>query len=64
MRFVFALSLSLSLVGCATTGGPFVTNVKSSGPGKLTVEKCTLSQNVWTGSMSLEQCQQTEVVVP
>lgn len=57
---VFALAL---VSGCASTGGPFVTNISNAGAGKLTVEKCKLRQNLWTGDMDLRDCQQQEVAL-
>lgn len=40
--------LPLSLVtGCASTAGPFVTNVSSAGPGLLRVEKCEVAFSPW-----------------
>lgn len=67
MRILFGLVLVIGvpgfLAGCATTGGPFVTNVSSGGPGKLVVEKCKLSQNLWTGGMELEECQNHEIAI-
>jgi hypothetical protein len=33
--------------GCASTAGPFVTNVSSAGPGMLSVEKCEVTFSPW-----------------
>jgi hypothetical protein len=47
--------LSAALSGCSTAG-PFVTNISSDGANGLTVEKCMIHLNGWTGALENSNC--------
>ena len=56
---VFA-AICLGLNGCGTvTGGPFVTNLSSDGLGNLSIEKCTIQVNEWSGGVNNGDCHTT-----
>jgi len=46
---LFFLISILLLSGCATTAGPFVTNISSDGKGNLIIEKSNVEYNPWMG---------------
>jgi hypothetical protein len=47
--------------GCSTTVGRFVTNVSSGSPGTLSVERCELQREIWTGSLNVTDCETSPV---
>jgi len=46
---------ALVSVGCTTPVARVVTNV-SGGPGEVTVEKCSIERNIWTGQYEEREC--------
>ena len=44
--------LTITLTGCTTTAGPFVTNISSDGKGNIMVEKNTVTVNGFTGTVN------------
>lgn len=52
---VLLIALSTLVFGCSTAG-PFVTNVSSSGPNKLLIEKCQVELNAFIGYVTNKNC--------
>lgn len=59
--FLIAASIAVSNAGCAVTIGRFVTNVSSGSPGTLSVERCELQREVWTGTFHVTDCETSPV---
>lgn len=59
--FVILTLLAISATGCSTTVGRFVTNVSSGTPGTLSVERCELQREIWTGTFHVTDCETTPV---
>lgn len=65
MMLIVVTGMMAICCGCATTAGPFVTNVVSDGQGNVVVEKATLELNTFDGSMTMTNKTKTTVnVVP
>lgn len=47
----------LALAGCASTSGPFVTNISNNGKGELIVEKCMSKYDPWLSAVHTSDCQ-------
>lgn len=62
MKSIIVL-LCLVVLGCVSTGGPFVTSVSSAGDSKLSIEKCTFKFNSFSGSVSAGECHTEQIVV-
>lgn len=60
MKYILVFSLGVMLSGC--TVGRYVTNVSSSGPGKLAIEKCTTK--AYGNFYWNEECSETTVTLP
>ena len=60
MKYIALLSLSMILSGC--TVGRYITNVSSSGPGKLAIEKCTTK--AYGNFYWNEECSETTLTLP
>jgi hypothetical protein len=60
MKYILVFSLGVMLSGC--TVGRYVTNVSSSGPGKLVIEKCTTK--AYGNFYWNEECSETTVTLP
>jgi len=58
-----ATAIALLLAGCVSTAGPFVTNISSDGHGGLVVEKCMVSFNEFTSTVSNGDCTSTTIVL-
>jgi len=50
-------------VGCATTAGPFVTNISSDGAAGLIIEKCMTKYGPWMATVSNASCTSTRIKV-
>lgn len=61
-KILFLTLLSLTLSAC-TNAGPFVTNISSDGNKGLIVEKCQLHMNALMGTVSNENCTNTQIKV-
>lgn len=61
-KILFLALLSLTLSAC-TNAGPFVTNISSDGNKGLIVEKCQLHMNAFMGTVSNENCTNTQIKV-
>jgi hypothetical protein len=53
--------LSLCAGGCAVTMGRFVTNISSGAPGTISVERCELQRDTWTGQFQVTDCETSPV---
>lgn len=60
MKYVLLFALGLGLSGC--TVGRYITNVSSSGPGKLAIEKCTTK--TYGNFYWNEECSETTLTLP
>lgn len=60
MNKVFILFTLLLLSAC-TTAGPFVTNISQNKDGTLTLEKCQVEHNAFTGAIATINCTHTKV---
>ena len=60
MKYILVFSIGVMLSGC--TVGRYVTNVSSSGPGKLAIEKCTTK--AYGNFYWNEECSETTVTLP
>jgi hypothetical protein len=47
-----ATAVAVTLTGCTTEAGPFVTNVSSDGKGDILMEKNTVVVNSFTGTVT------------
>jgi len=64
MRNKFLLIvLALVTTGCASTAGPFVTNISSDGRGGVTVEKCMLRYDRMLAVVENSNCASTSVTL-
>ena len=61
MKALLIVMAATLLVGCSTTVGRFVTNVSSGAPGTLSVERCELQREVWTGAFHVTDCETSPV---
>lgn len=60
---IISLVLTCALgLGC-TTAGPFVTSISNAGDGRIVVEKCMAKFNMWTGTLSNDDCNSTMIRV-
>lgn len=62
MKKIFAFAALLLAAGC-TNAGPFVTNISSDGDRGLIIEKCQLHMNAFMGTVSNENCTNTQIKV-
>lgn len=60
IRCFGGLLLVVSL-GCASTAGPFVTNISSDGNNGLTIEKCMAKFDPWMSTVSNTECTNTSL---
>ncbi len=60
MKYIVLLSVGMILSGC--TVGRYITNVTSSGPGKLAIEKCTTK--AYGNFYWNEECSETTLTLP
>lgn len=61
-KFVLLAILLLTVSAC-TNAGPFVTAISSDGNNGLIVEKCQLHMNAFMGTVSNENCTNTQIKV-
>jgi hypothetical protein len=61
-KLILLFAITSTLQGCYTYGGPYVTKVEGD-PKGLSVEKCRIKFNPWTGQFAQDQCV-TETVKP
>ena len=59
-KLIAAALLALGLSAC-TNAGPFVTSISSDGNNGLTVQKCPLHMNPVMGTVSNENCTNTQI---
>lgn len=55
LKYAILVQIAL-LAGCASTAGPFVTNVSMDKKGNLQIEKCMVSLNRWINTIDNEDC--------
>jgi type IV secretion system protein VirB7 len=53
---------AMTLAGCTTSAGPFVTSISSDGKGNLVIEKNTVDVNGFTGTVSVGEHPTQEVI--
>lgn len=53
--------MALGVSGCAVTMGRFVTNISSGAPGTISVERCELQRDTWTGAFQVTDCETSPV---
>ena len=53
--------MALGVSGCAVTMGRFVTNISSGAPGTISVERCELQRDTWTGMFQVTDCETSPV---
>jgi hypothetical protein len=58
LRLLAVIVSVLGLAGCATSAGPFVTNISSDGANGLVVEKCMARFDPWMSTVSNDSCTQ------
>lgn len=61
-KVMISILLSLVVSAC-TNAGPFVTAISSDGNNGLIVEKCQLHMNAFMGTVSNENCTNTQIKV-
>jgi len=65
MRKCLTFAMSVAAIGVFVSGcsqaGPFITNVSSSGPNKLLIEKCHVQLNAVMWTVSNDQCTTHEI---
>lgn len=57
-----AAAVAVTVAGCTTEAGPFVTNISSDGKGNILVQKNTVLVNGFTGTVSTGQRETQEVI--
>ena len=55
-------AVAITVAGCTTEAGPFVTNISSDGKGNILVQKNTVLVNGFTGTVSSGQNPTQEVI--
>ena len=55
------LILSGFFLSACTTAGPFITNISQNKDGILTIEKCQVEHNAFTGAISTINCTSSKV---
>lgn len=66
MRKLLVVSLIFSAVtmtGCSSKAGPFVTNISSDGRGGLTVEKCMVRLDRTINTVESSDCTNTSIAL-
>ncbi len=61
-QLIFSTLLLLALSAC-TNAGPFVTSISSDGNNGLIIEKCQLHLNAFMGTVSNENCTNTQIKI-
>ena len=61
-KLFLACLVVVALIGCSTAG-PFVTNISPVGDGKISVEKCMIQYNGFTGNITMKDCTVQEVAL-
>ena len=59
-KLYLILFLGFILAGC-TTAGPFVTNISQNKNGTLSIEKCQVEHNAFTGAITTVNCVSSQV---
>ena len=62
-KFFLVTGIALLSLGCASTAGPFVTNISSDGQGGLIVEKCMVKFSKWDSTVSNSDCTSMTIIV-
>lgn len=62
-KLLFTAAGLLVLSGCASTAGPFVTNISNNGDGDLVVEKCMVKFDPWMSVVNNSDCTSTAIKV-
>jgi hypothetical protein len=60
MLRIIAAAFTLAAIGCSHAG-PYVQNIRVDMDGNLTVDKCLIEYNGWTGGLGSTECT-TEVI--
>lgn len=63
LRFILLAMMAPVLVAC-TTAGPYVTNISVSGNNALSIQKCGVQVNAFTGTVSTVDCTYQTLVLP
>ena len=63
IKLVLVAGIALLSLGCASTAGPFVTNISSDGQGGLVVEKCMVKFEQFTSTVSNDNCTSTTIIL-
>ena len=63
MKKLFFIACLLLLSGCASTAGPFVTNLSNSGDGDLVIEKCMVKFDPWMSIVNNSDCTNTTIKI-
>jgi hypothetical protein len=58
---VLLFAMAICSGGCAVTMGRFVTNISSGAPGTISVERCELQRDSWTGQFQVTACETSPV---
>lgn len=59
---LIVIASAIFLSGCSTAG-PFVTNISSNGDGSITLEKCMIQYNGFSGTVSNKDCIQSNITI-
>ena len=57
----FLLFGLIMIISACTNAGPFVTSISSDGNNGLIIEKCQLHMNAFMGTVSNENCSNTQI---
>ncbi len=60
MKKFFLILIAFALQAC-TYAGPFVTHISQNKDGSLTVEKCMVEHNAFSGAVATTNCTQSKV---
>ena len=63
MKKLVLLALLTLCISACTNAGPFVTSISSDGNNGLIVEKCQLHMNALMGTVSNENCTNTQIKI-
>lgn len=64
MKKLLAIIATLTLTGCASNAGPFITNISPDGKGGINVDKCMVKYDRMLAVVEASDCKQNNIVLP
>ena len=63
LRVAIVICAAFLVTGCATTAGPFVTNISSDGRGGLVIEKAMVEYSQWSEGITTKDHTTTTIYI-